>query len=103
MADFIEELYYGNIDPQARAYRKDSRIYKILDDINEAENKLTECLQMDEKKLFLDFCNAYAELLGTSELDSFIVGFRLGAKLIYDTFCSDAAPFEDLLKEKGQL
>ena len=53
----------------------------------------------EEKKLFLDFCNAYGELMGDTGLDSFIVGFRLGAKMIFDTFCSDDAPFESYLKE----
>ena len=32
-------------------------------------------------------------------LDYFIVGFRLGAKMIFDTFCSDDAPFESYLKD----
>ena len=26
MTNFLEELYYGNIDPQARGYRKGSHI-----------------------------------------------------------------------------
>ena len=29
--------------------------------------------------MFLRFCNAYAEFMGESELDTFITGFRLGA------------------------
>ena len=37
--------------------------------------------------------------MGKSGLDSFIVGFHLGAKMIFDTFCSDDAPFESLLNE----
>ena len=37
---------------------------------------------------------------GESTLDSFITGFRLGARFAYDTFVSEEAPFEDLLKEK---
>ena len=37
--------------------------------------------------------------MGESNLDSFIVGFRLGAKMIFDTFCSHDAPFESYLKE----
>ena len=53
----------------------------------------------EEKKLFLDFCNAYGELMGDTGLDAFIVGFRLGAKMIFDTFCSDDAPFESYLKD----
>ena len=63
------------------------------------EEKLTERLSGEEKKLFLDFCNAYGELMGESGLDSFFVGFRLGAKMIFDTFCSDDAPFESYLKD----
>lgn len=99
MAGFIEEFYYGNIDPQTRGFRKGTRIVKVSENINEIEEKLTERLNDEEKKLFLDFCNAYAELMGTSNLDSFIVGFRLGARLIMDTFMSEDAPFEDYLKE----
>ena len=31
MKNFIEELYYGNIDPQARGFTKNSRIKKAYD------------------------------------------------------------------------
>lgn len=99
MANFIEELYYGNIDPQARGYRKDHRIVKVSDNINDIEEKLTERLHGEDKDLFLDFCNAYAELTGEAELDSFTVGFRLGAKMLFDVFCSDDASFESFLKD----
>ena len=29
MANFLEELYYGNIDPQTRGYRKDGPSLKV--------------------------------------------------------------------------
>ena len=99
MANFLEELYYGNVDPQARGYRKGSHTLKVSQNINALEEKLTEHLSGGDKSLFLDFCNAYGELMGESGLDSFIVGFRLGAKMIFDTFCSDDAPFESYLNE----
>ena len=99
MANFLEELYYGNVDPQARGYRKGSHTLKVSQNINELEEKLTEHLSGGDKSLFLDFCNAYGELMGESGLDSFLVGFRLGAKMIFDTFCSDDAPFASYLKE----
>ena len=44
MKNFIEELFYGNIDPQARDYTKDSNIRKISDKINVIEEKLTNKL-----------------------------------------------------------
>lgn len=99
MANFIEELFYGNIDPQAREYRKGHRAIKVLKNITEIEEKLTERLQREDKDLFLDFCNGNSELMGEATLDSFIVGFRLGAKMIFDTFCSDDAPFESFLND----
>ena len=62
-------------------------------------DELTERLSGEGKALFLDFCNAYGELMGDARLDSFIVGFRLVAKMIFDTFCSYDAPFESYLKD----
>ena len=63
MANFIEEFYYVNLDPQARSTK---------------QNKVVN---------------------GESNLDSFIMGFRLGANFAYDTFVSEDSPFTDLLKE----
>lgn len=98
MINFIEELFYGNIDPQARGYTKDSNIRKISDKINDIEEQLTNELNKEEKALFLDFVNAHSELSAESSLDSFIVGFRLGAKFVYDTFVSDTAPFYNYIE-----
>jgi prolipoprotein diacylglyceryltransferase len=53
----------------------------------------------EEKSKFLDHVNAWSVVNGESNLDSFIVGFRLGAKFTYDTFISDSAPFSDFLWE----
>ena len=63
------------------------------------EDFLTENLSGESKKKFLDFCNAWSVVNGESNLDSFIMGFRLGAKFTYDTFVNENAPFQDLLKE----
>ncbi len=58
-------------------------------------------LSGEDKALFLDFCNAYGELMGDAGLDSFLIGFRLGAKMIFIPFaCSDDAPFESYLKDQ---
>ena len=94
----IEELYYGNIDPQDRAIALRA-VKKASDSLNDLEEKLTEQLAGENKALFLRFCNAYAEFMGESEVDTFITGFRLGARFMMDTFLSDDAPFESLLEE----
>ena len=96
MSNFIEELYYGNLDPQARKFRKESGVIKLADNINELEETLAARLNDEEKKIFYDFCDANMEMMGTSCLDAFTVGFRLGARMTIDTFCSDDAPFESI-------
>lgn len=55
--NIIEELYYGNIDPQDRGYRPKSPVKKASDSLNDLEEKLTEQLVGENKELFLHFCN----------------------------------------------
>lgn len=102
MKNFIKELYYGNIDPQARGFRNGSYLKKQMTILSESEAILTDSLTGEEKEAFLSFVNASDIILGESELDSFIVGFRLGAKFIFDTFVSDDTPYVDFLKEDNE-
>ena len=95
--NIIEELYYGNVDPQDHGYHPKSPVTKASDSLNDLEEKLTEQLADENKTLFLRVSNAYAEFMGESELDTFITGFRLGARFMMDTFLSDDAPFESFL------
>ena len=99
MKDFIQEFYYGNIDPQARSIKQSKAVMKEMQTLNETEEYLTAKLKGEEKSKFLDHVNAWSVVNGESNLDSFIVGFRLGAKFTYDTFISNDAPFSDFLWE----
>ncbi|MGN0247528.1 MAG: DUF6809 family protein [Lachnospiraceae bacterium] len=99
MSKFIEEFYYGNIDPQARSTKQNKTVQKQMEILMLNEEFLTEALTGENKKKFLEFSNAWSIVNGESNLDSFIMGFRLGANFTYDTFVSTEAPFKDLLKE----
>ena len=96
--NILEELYYGNLDPQDHGYCPQRPAKKASASLNDLEEKLAEQLAGEHKALFLRFCNAYAEFMGESELDTFITGFRLGARFMMDTFLSDDAPFESFLE-----
>ena len=63
------------------------------------EDLLINALSDKPKKWFLDYANAWGVVNGESNLDSFIMGFRLGANFAYEAFVEAKAPFEDLLKE----
>lgn len=72
---------------------------KELEVLNDAEEYLTSKLSGEEKKMFLNFANASGVVNGETALDSFIVGFRLGATFTLDTFVGNDTPFTNLLKE----
>ncbi len=97
MGNFIEEFYYGNLEPQARSTRENKTVQKQMEVLMLNEEFLTENLSGENKKKFLDFVNAWGIVNGESNLDSFIIGFRLGANFTYDTFVSTKAPFKELI------
>lgn len=100
MKNIIKELYFGNIEPQARSFENDRFIQKQMSILSSCEQALTEKLTGEEKKTFLAFANASNIVLSETELDRFIVGFRLGAKFAYDTFADNSSSYCDFLKEE---
>ena len=48
MKNFIKELYYGNIDPQARGFKNGSYLKKQITILSENEALLTDKLTGDE-------------------------------------------------------
>ena len=101
----------GGVAGNVNNLRISGTIYKLMNGsflkkqmavLSESEAMLTEKLTGEEKRAFLSFVNASDIILGESELDSFIVGFRLGARLTFDTFVNDDTPYDDLLKEQSE-
>lgn len=86
MKSIIEELYYGNIDPQNSGFERDAGVQRELRTISENEDWLTGHLTGEEKKRFLDFIDAWSAGGGDATLDGSITGFRLGARFALDTF-----------------
>ena len=94
--NFIEELYYGNIKPQNQN-RKESKMYsREMGVLSKNEDILLEKLPLEDKKLFLEYVDAWGIVDGESVVDSFVTGFRLGARFTYDVF---VLPESGLLKE----
>ena len=100
MAGFIEEFFYGNIDPQARSSTQNSAVQKEMQRLSDNEEEMTNQLIGEEKRKFLAYVNAWGVVIGEGNLDSFIIGFRLGAAFMQDTFLSDNAPYTDFLREE---
>ena len=99
MSRFIEEFYYGNIDPQARSTKGNKAVQKQMEILMNNEDLLTNALHNEQKKWFLDYVNAWGVVNGESNLDSVIMGFRRGANFASEAVVSTETPFQDLLKE----
>ena len=96
MVNFIEELYYGNIEPQNKKRRESRNYSREMGVLSKNEDILLEKLSLEDKKLFLEYVDAWGIVDGESVVDSFVTGFRLGARFTYDTF---VLPENSLLKE----
>lgn len=81
MRRMLEEFYYSNINPNERTFIKDSAYSRAVQTLSENESKLTELLEGKEKKLLLDLVNAQSIVDGTTAVESFIQGLRLGARI----------------------
>ena len=86
MSNVIEELYYGNLEPQELTTEISPKLKKKLSVLAKKEEELTAMLPEKEKELFANYVSAYNEFSSLSNSNSFITGFRLGARFAYDTF-----------------
>ena len=86
---FIEELYYGNINPNENRNRKPLPYEKTVQTFSEIECKLTKELNGENLKLFNDLVNASDEISATSGVENFKIGFRLGVLMMCDSLFSD--------------
>ena len=60
MKNFIEEFYYGNIEPQARSTKQNKAVQKQMKILMTNEDFLTTALSDKNKKQFFDYVNAWS-------------------------------------------
>ena len=84
MMCIIEELYYGNINPNEKNSIKSSQYKKAMRVFCDNEKRLMEVLEGKELKVFCDLVNASDEISAVSNLENFKNGFRLGIQMMCD-------------------
>lgn len=89
MSSIIEEFYYGNIEPQELTTEITPKLKKKLSALVKKEEELTAMLPEKERELFVNYVNAHNEFSSIGNSDSFISGFRLGARFTYHTFITE--------------
>ena len=86
MSNIIEELFYGNLEPQELTTELTPRLKKKLKELVNKEEELSSKLSEKEKEMFANYVSAYNEFSSISICDGFVSGFRFGARFAYDTF-----------------
>ena len=86
MSNIIEELFYGNLEPQELTTEITPRLKKKLNELVKKEEELAAKLSDEEKEKFANYVSKYNEFSSISISDGFVSGFRFGARFAYDTF-----------------
>ncbi len=95
--NFIEELYYGNIQPNQKVYNRNFQYAKDIKRFCRFEDKLHELLKGKELDIFNNLVNTHDEITAAVSLENFKLGFRLGVQMICDSLIFDKDQiFEDI-------
>ena len=87
MRKTLEDFYYGNIVPCERQMTHGSELKRAADRIARYESQLTEQLDETERAILAKLVRSQHEIDRITALENFILGFRLGARLMAE--CMD--------------
>ena len=90
MSNIIEELFYGNLEPQELTTEITPRLKKKLNELVKKEEYLSAKLSDEEREKFTNYVSTFNEFSSISIADGFVSGFRFGARFTYDTFVKNS-------------
>ena len=80
----LKKLWEGSITPSDRGYRTGSAYAALAKEANMLEAACYDHLSDMGKKADQDYCDHHADMEDIRDCDTFIRGFRLGARMILD-------------------
>ena len=80
--DTLEDLYYGNLFPNEKCTKLDDKTKELPGLLNRNDEKLTANLSDEQKEIFEKYKDCNREISEICEQQSFITGFKLGAKIV---------------------
>ena len=87
MRNILEDLYYGNITPGVQRIAPNSELKRATDRVARFESQLTERLDETGQTILAKFVESKDEAESITALENFILGFRLGARIMME--CMD--------------
>ena len=83
---FIEELYYGNINPHTKNCYPTTRYKQASEIILKLETKLKDALSEPERTMLERLIEASDEVNVETGMANFKLGFSLGVQMMVDCF-----------------
>ena len=83
----LEDFYYGNITPNEQQMAPDSELKRATDRVARYESQLKEQLKENERAILEKLIRSQHEIDSITALENFILGFRLGVRLVAE--CMD--------------
>ena len=77
-------LYYGNIIPHERSIKRGSAYSEVLGYVVRNEDDLKATLTEQQKEIFEKLKDCESEQHGMNEIESFVSGFKLAARIIIE-------------------
>ena len=87
MRNTLEDLYYGNITPNAQDMAPNSELRRATDRVARFETQLTEQLDEAGQAVLEKLIESQHEIDSITALENFILGFRLGVRIMAE--CMD--------------
>ena len=84
MRNTLENLYYGNITPNAQDMTPNSELKRTTDRVTRFEKQLTEQLDEAGQAVLAKLIESQQEIDSITALENFILGFRLGVRMSMD-------------------
>lgn len=82
MRKILEDFYFGNITPSARKMTPNSNLRRAVNNVARCENQLKEQLNETEQAILTELVSAQYEIDSITACESFILGFRLGVRIM---------------------
>ena len=82
--NILEDLWFGNISPWERPFKKDSAYAELLALVIRHQEDLRSRLNDEEKEIFEKFTECTNEMYGIAEREAFVRGFTFGARIIIE-------------------
>ena len=89
MPSVIEELWYGNIDPQIQRVEGNSEINNLLNLMGKNRDELSGTLTDKQKEILEKYDDCVNEMYCIIERETFAYGFKLGGRLMCETLSGD--------------